>query len=97
MYDDFNSIAAAKQHYRRCRTVKHFILTEAAIQREQPKCAVCGEPMTGLPKGETTVKRGYSDNCANRCEYHPKGKKVAVMHYLCAWKFTLGKVFELMV
>jgi hypothetical protein len=95
MYDTFGSIAAAKQRYRRCRTTKSFILTEEAIQREKPTCAVCGQPMTGLPKGETEVQRGYSDHCANRCEYLPKTKKVAVMHYICAWTSLLNKVAQM--
>ena len=97
MYDIFGSIAAAKQRYRRCRTVKHFILTEEAIQQEKPTCSICGQPMTGLPKGETEVQRGYSDHCANRCSYHPKNKRVAVMHYLCSWNAIMDLIAMLRV
>ncbi len=87
-YDGFDGIYEAKQHYRRCRTLKSFILSKSGVEKDKPVCAVCGESLEKPPK-----KHPDSDAISNRCEYHPRLKKVAVMHYICAWESLLNKVF----
>jgi len=80
-YDGFDSIDEAKQYYRRCRTTKHFILSDKAIENGKLICGVCGHPMT--------VEKG------NRCEYLSTNKKVLVMHYRCAWEVIFDTISKL--
>lgn len=81
-YDQFDAVAEAKEHYRRVRNPKarHFILSDTGVDADKPVCAHCGKPID--------TKNG------NRCQYFPRTKKVAVMHYLCAWENVLGHIFE---
>lgn len=78
-YDGFDSIAEAKKHYRRARSLKHFILSDEGVKTSAHKCAFCQNPID--------VQQG------NRCQYHPQTGKVAIMHYECAWKNIFGHIF----
>jgi hypothetical protein len=84
-YDGFDSIAEAKQHYRRCRTDKHFILSDQGVATDKPKCAECGELVE--------VDPADSDKKNNRCMFHRKTKLCSVMHYDCSWKNILNHIF----
>ncbi len=93
MYDQFDTIAAAKYSYRRCRTMKHFILTDKGVKRyKRVVCAACGENINDPPKKYPDFTTGHSHS-GNRCQYYPKTKKVAVMHYVCAWDNLLNHIF----
>jgi hypothetical protein len=87
MYDQFDSLAAAKRHYRRCRTRKDFILTEKALKRIDPVCVRCRRRLS-----EDQAEDGYR---GNRCVYLPQTKRVVVLHYVCAWENVLGAVFSI--
>ena len=61
-----------------------------------PDCACCGRPVndfTGLDNyGKALHPSGYQ---SNRCEYHPRTKRVIAMHYVCAWTGTLNKIAQM--
>ena len=92
-YDAFDSIREVGKHYRRCRTLKHFILSDKALENDAINgylfnCAYCGEPLT--------IERG------NR-GYHAPGRKASatrepiqartiVMHYDCSWSQLLSQI-----
>jgi hypothetical protein len=91
VYDVFNSIADAKAKYKRCRTVKHFILSDAAIASRavaSKPCAHCGKPIGEFPDDEPEGYRG------NRCEYFPRAKKVVLLHYTCAWESLFNRIYD---
>jgi len=79
-YDGFDSITEAKEHYKRCRKLKHFILSQNGAEKEKPICSHCKKPIT-------------SDT--NRCMYFPKMKRIIAHHYYCAWESLLKQVFAL--
>lgn len=80
-YDSADSIAEAEEAYRRCRTEKHFILTEAGAQAIKPTCPCCGDPITDRK---------------NRGRYSPRFKKAIVMHYECAWGAVFADLEKLL-
>lgn len=89
MYDNFKSIADAKQKYRRCRNLQHFTLADEEAHKLE--CSVCHRPMNGPAGKETRIIEGYK---GNRCVYYPKTKQVTVMHYLCAWNNLLQIIYR---
>ena len=78
-YDGFDSVEEVKEHYKRVRTRKHFIFSDKAVENHSFTCVCC--------KKLITVKLG------NRCEYLPKSKKIAIMHYLCAWENIMDHIY----
>ena len=84
-YDTFKTPAEAKKFYKRCRTVKHFILDKAWIKKHDPVCG-CGKKMS-----EHNSPPGYD---GNRCKYLPRMKRIVIYNYECAWNNLLQKVFE---
>lgn len=42
VYDGFDSLEEARQHYKRCRKTQHFILSDNGVVKEKPHCTVCG-------------------------------------------------------
>lgn len=91
-YDGFDSLNEVASFYKRCRRTKDFILSDAAVAKENPICAICGNKLTDSPKNHPDVSEGYK---GNRCVYSPKLKKSACLHYLCAWESLITKVFAL--
>jgi len=93
-YGQFGSVAAAKRHYRRARTVKNFILEPCP--KRAPRCQVCGQPVNDFsgtgPDGKPLHPRGYD---GNRCEYLPKAKTVRAWHYTCRWDSALKQLFAM--
>ena len=79
-YDGFDRVAEVKKHYRRCRTIKHFIFSDQAVSSHKFTCAHCRYPIT--------IGSG------NRCQYFPSINKIAVMHYVCAWENVLNHIFK---
>lgn len=75
-YDGFDRLSELAPHYRRCRTVKNFILSRSGIEAERPVCSVCRQPIT-------------PDQPANRGIYYPRrsgrSRRWVIMHYECAW------------
>ena len=90
VYDCFDSLDEARQHYKRCRTLKDFILSDKGIQADNPTCAHCGNKLTDTPKTHPDVSEGYK---GNRCHYHPQRKKSICLHYLCAWESLLNAIY----
>ena len=86
MYDTFRTISQAKNAYRRCRTVKHFILKDNTPNN--PTCPVCSHKLRDDPETMQSYR-------GNRCEYNPRTKQVTVFHYTCSWKRTLAQVANL--
>jgi len=86
-YPTFNSTAAAKDKFRRCRTPKWFILENST---ENPKCKVCNAPLNEMPPKHPDLSQGHT---SNRCIYQPKTKEVVHMHYVCAFETTMEAVF----
>jgi hypothetical protein len=91
-YDGFDALAEVKAFYKRCRRLKHFILSPAGVLKDNPVCSVCGNLLTEGPVDEPNPPEGYRSNI---CCYHPKLKKIACMHYLCAWSSLLNRVFAM--
>lgn len=91
-YDGFDSLNEVKPHYKRCRTLKHFILSQTSVNKENPTCSVCGNKLLDKPVKHPDVGPGYDSNI---CCYHPKIKKIACMHYLCAWESLLNRIFSM--
>ena len=77
-YDGFDSFAEMRQHYRRCRHLKFFILSHKGIGTEKANCSCCGKPLT--------IQDG------NRCEYWPTTGKLKTMHYYCSWDAIMNVV-----
>ena len=92
MYDKFDTIEAAKHHYRRCRTVKHFIL--AADAAKDLKCNCCQGRVGDPPPDHPDAGDGYRSNISM---YLPKHKRIIVMHYLCAWGNLMQRISELSI
>ena len=78
-YDGFDGLQEVKSHYKRCRKLQCFILSKSCINKESITCTICNKPIT--------------EKCGNRCEYHPKSKKIACMHYECAWQSIFLNIF----
>jgi len=91
-YDGFDSISEPVKHYKRCRVVKHFVLSYSGVQKENPVCIICGRPLLSPPPGEKVTRTGHY---GNRCQYQPRTKRTAVMHYRCAWSSLLQNVFAI--
>ena len=79
-YDGFDSLNEVRPYYKRCRKMKHFILSNTAIETEKPMCCACNKLIT--------VKDG------NRCEFHPKRNMIKCMHYYCAWGVTMREIYR---
>ena len=80
-YDGFDDLKEIKNHYKRCRKIQHFILSDEGIKDNPPNCNCCGKIIT--------IETG------NRGEYHPKIKKYRIMHYKCSWENLLTQVHQL--
>jgi hypothetical protein len=87
-YDGFDSVSEAQNHYKRCRTRKHFILSDSAAA--DLECSCCHALIKDGPQGKAPDP-GYS---GNRCEYSPSRKQVRIMHYLCAWGNVMSAVYR---
>lgn len=83
-YDEADTVADAIEAYRRCRTVKSFILRGD----ENAVCDVCGRTLADDPAEYDSYK-------GNRCEYDPRTKTVTVHHYTCGWGVTLTAIANL--
>ena len=79
-YDGFDRLEEARTHYKRCRTVKFFILSDKGVEADKPICPCCGEPIN--------LKDG------NRAEYFPRNQKIAVMHYICSWEQVVNQLYK---
>jgi len=89
MYDKFKTVAAAKKAYRRVRTrVQMFVLLDGGRDLGRVICPVCDRALNNDPETMESYR-------GNRCEYHPKTKKVVGMHYSCSWKATLTAIHQL--
>lgn len=88
-YDGFDTIEEAKEHYRRCRRNKSFILSDSAQAKMTSCCCVCKKPLNEFPADTSEGYRG------NRCEYIAKLKKVVLRHYVCAWNDLLKRAMTL--
>lgn len=86
-YDGFDSVAEAKQHYKRARTTKYFILSDKGVTLDNPICVRCHKRIA-----DDDAVPNYR---GNRCEYLAQFKKVICYHYTCAWESIFNKVFEL--
>ncbi len=89
-YDRFDRISEAKDHYKRCRHTKDFILSDEGVKAEDPVCVVCGNKIQDDPKNHPGLSKGYR---GNRCSYYPKTKKVACLHYLCSWENIMNHIY----
>ena len=67
-YDGFDSLSEVKAHYKRCRNLKHFILSPQGVISDNPVCAVCGTKLTEDPKNHPNPSEGYRSNI---CCYNP--------------------------
>lgn len=85
-YDEFKSIQSAKKAYKHKRKVQHFILKDST-KNLMLKCCVCKKTL----KDDPAELPGYK---GNRCEYHPKVKKIIVKHYVCAWKSLIEYIYN---
>lgn len=90
VYDGFDSLAEVKRHYRRYRRAQDFILEEKAIEKLNPVCAHCGKKFS-----EHETASSPSNRFANRCQYDPATKKIAIFQYYCAWEGLLAEVCDL--
>ena len=88
MYDTFNSIAAAKKAYRRCRKPKDFILADDSPDLLKVVCPVCSRSLANDPEPHAAYR-------GNRCVYYPKLKKVIGMHYVCSWRIIFEQISKL--
>lgn len=89
MYDKFNSPESARHHYRRCRKTKYFIINKDNVKKLNPVCSECGKRLSEHDD------QTESEKFANRCEYYPRSKKIAIMNYVCAWNKTLNNAYRL--
>ncbi len=101
-YDGFDSLDEVREHYRRCRKIKDFIMSDAWVKANDPVCAACGKKFSEhsrIANAEHHIsmqfQRSEEDMLANRCHYNPRTGKIAIMQYVCAWKSLLGQVFAL--
>ena len=97
MYDKFSSFDEVRDKYRRCRTVKEFMLDKDAAREMNLVCAICKNKLTEHPPKSDDILKNWDEepDCANICEYYPKVKKILVMHYICAWGSILKDIFKL--
>ena len=81
-YDHADTIADAVEAYQRCRTTKHFILTDTSPDLEGLTCT-CGHSL-----GEDPVRDG------NRCQLVRRNGRVCVLaqHYACSWGTLLDAI-----
>lgn len=70
-YAEADSFDDVRKGFKRARKRQMFILSDKGVEKIKPKCTQCGKLIT--------VKDG------NRGEYFPQNKKIAIMHYYCAW------------
>lgn len=86
MYPTYESPAKAKKAFKRCRTVKWFILKDDWIKKHDPVCGCCGKKFS-----EHNACSAYD---GNRCKYIPRMGRVVIAHYLCCWEKLLERVFD---
>jgi hypothetical protein len=67
-YDGFDSLEEAINYYRRCRTIKSFILSDDGVFNDNPRCIICKKLVKDKPKPDT-----LNSYMGNRCQY-PKQK-----------------------
>jgi hypothetical protein len=84
-YDHADTVAEAVQAYKRCRTLKTFILTKGSPDLDRFACSCCGRLMSDY--GD--APEGYR---GNRVEYNPRAKTFRAKHYMCAWGQLLGAI-----
>jgi hypothetical protein len=80
-YDHADTIDDVVIAYKRCRTSKHFILTDDSPDLAKIRCT-CGALLSEPdPDGKVGAKAG------NRCQYTKRSGKVFVLgqHYVCSW------------
>ena len=92
-YDGFDSLDEVAPHYKRCRKRKAFILSDAGVKVENPKCDGCGAALLDPPDNENISGEGRRG--ANRCHYYPRQRRLIVFHYACAWHNILTSVVKL--
>lgn len=89
-YDQFTSLSAAREAYRRKRLPVWFIL---ARSNENPDCVHCKRPIFDFSgkraDGELMHPPGYQNN---RCIYDPRSKRIIPMHYTCTWEHALHEI-----
>ena len=84
-YQTFDSIAEAKESFRRVRKRRYFVISDAGVEMESEPCFYCNRPLSDDP----ATRPGWK---GNRCQYIPKAKKVIAMHYQCCIGSVLGNV-----
>jgi hypothetical protein len=93
-YDHFRTLAQVQKAYRRCRTVKYFVIEAGA--KWNPPCKCCSRKVFDFSGDDTDGQpmhpKGFD---GNRCTYNPRTKTVTAMHYTCAWGKTLDEIVHL--
>ena len=93
LYDAFDTIDEVRQHYRRCRIRKAFILSDDGVAADKTlKCQRCKGKLSEKPVDDPDISDSYH---GNRCDYYPKEDRIVCVHYVCAWKGTLQTVADL--
>ena len=103
VYDAFHSVAEAKEHYRRARTIKCFKLDKQVVKKLDPGCTHCGKKFSEHNRTANSWADEGSDlrfefdedtMLANHCWYHPLSKRVIIMQYHCSWESALEVAFR---
>jgi len=88
-YLTFDSTTEAMRHFRRCRTLQWFILSQVALDSEVLICSHCKVSLNEKPPEHPDLSPGY---VGNRAVYCPQRKRVFVQHYICSWESLLSKI-----
>src|ERR1035437_7263850 len=97
-YYQVNDLRGLKDYFKRCRTTKSFIPTEAAVAKQHCKCAVCGQEITDADAHRRTTE-DYEQKIPAprgvRGEYTPKKDVISLVHYDCGWVGIMNAIAKM--
>ena len=90
-YDHADSIADAVEAYKRCRTMKTFVLNRESPDLDRIACAVCGLRLSERALTDDGEPVPMSHH-GNRIQYFPRVKRFRAHHYWCGWSALMGAI-----
>lgn len=79
-YPVATDLKSAREGFKRCRNIQHFILKGKSVENGKLTCVCCGKPIT--------------EESGNRCVYIPKTKQIIIRDYHCAITGAIQSVYD---